>query len=102
MIIDKVFLNRTIYLGFCILELSKITMYRFPYQKIIAKYGKKAKLAYTHTDSFVYLFDTRNIYDDMAANIDAFDTSEYPTTHPLHSKKNAKTLGKFKDECNSL
>ena len=38
----------------------------------------------------------------MAANISAFDTSEYPTTHPLHSKNNAKSLGKFKDECNSL
>ena len=59
-------------------------------------------MAYTDTDSFVYLIETKNIYDDMAANIDAFDTYEYPTTHPLYSKKNAKTLKKFKDECNSL
>ena len=85
-----------------ILDLSKITMYRFHYQQIIAKYGNKAKLTYTHTDSFIYLFETKNIYDNMTANIDAFDTSEYPITHPLHSKKNAKTLGKFKDECNSF
>ena len=77
-------------------------MYRFHYQQIIAKYGNKAILTYTETDISVYLIETKNIYDDMAANIDAFDTSEYPTTYPLHSKKNAKTLGKFKDECNSL
>ena len=38
----------------------------------------------------------------MAANIDVFDTSDYPAIHTLHSKKNAKTLGKYKDECNSL
>ena len=38
----------------------------------------------------------------MAININTFDTSEYPTAYPLHSKKNAKTLGKFKDECNFL
>ena len=95
---DKVLLNRPIYLGFSILDLSKITIY----QQIIAKYGRKVKFAYTDTDSFVYLIETKNIYDDIAANIDAFDTSDYPTTHPLHSKKNAKKLGEFKDECNSL
>ena len=94
---DKVLLNRPMYLGFSILDLSKITMYRFHYQQIISKYGIKAKLTYTDTDSFVYLIETNNIYDDMAANIDAFNTAEYLTTHPLHLKKNAKTLGKFKD-----
>ena len=99
---DKELFNRPIYLRFCISDLSKITMYRFHYQQIVAKYGSMVKLAYTDTDSFVYLIEKKNIYDDMAANIDAFDTSEYPTTHPFHSKKNAKTLGKFKDECNSL
>ena len=70
-------------------------MYRFNYQQIVAKYGSKAKLAYTDTDSFVYLTETKNIYDDIAANIDAFDTSDYPKTYPLHSQENAKTLGKF-------
>ena len=80
---DNVLLSRPIYLGFSILDLSKITMYRFYYQKIVARYGSKAKLAYTDTDSFVYVIETKNIYDDMAANIDAFDTSDCPVTHPL-------------------
>ena len=44
----------------------------------------------------------RNIYNDIAANVNTVDTSDYPITHPLHSKKNAKLLWKFKDECNSL
>ena len=56
-------------------------------------------VATRHT--LVYTVATRHTLD-MSANVDAFDTSEYPTTHPLHSKRNAKTLGKFKDECNSL
>ena len=77
-------------------------MYRFHYQQIIASGGSKTKLAYTDTDSFVYLIETKNIYDDMSANISVFDIAKYPTTHLLHSKKNSKTLGKFKDECNSL
>ena len=41
---DKVLLNRPIYLGFSILDLSKITMYRFHYQQIVAKYCGMAKL----------------------------------------------------------
>ena len=98
----KVLLNRPIYIGFSILDMSKITMYRFHYQQIVAKYGSKAKLAYTDTYNLVYLIEIKNIYDDMAANIDAFDTSDCSKTHPLHSKENAKTLGKFKDECSSL
>ena len=62
----------------------------------------RPNLAYTDTDSFVYRIERKNIYDDMVENIDAFDTTEYPTTHPLHFRKNAKSLTKFKDECNSL
>ena len=38
----------------------------------------------------------------MASNLDAYDTSDYPVDHPLHSKTNAKVLGKMKDECSSL
>ena len=93
---DKVLLNRPIYLCFSNLDLFKITMYRYHYQQIVAMYGSKAKLAYTDTDGFVYLIETKNIYDDMAANIDAVDTSDNPKTRPLHSKENAKTLGSLK------
>ena len=53
-------------------------------------YGSKAKLAYTDTDSFVYLSEMKNIYDDITVNISAFDTSDNPKTHPLHSKENGK------------
>ena len=65
--------------------MSKITMYHFYHQQIVAKFGKNEKLASTDTDSLVYLIEANNLCDDMAINIDAFDTSVYPTTHPLHS-----------------
>ena len=42
----KIIVDRPIYLGFCILDLSKITMYRFHYEEILYKYGSRAKLAY--------------------------------------------------------
>ena len=97
-----IIVDRPIYLGFCILELSKITMYKFHYEEILKKYGSRAKLAYTDTDSFIYHIQTPDLYNDMADKMDAYDTSDYPVDHPLHSRTNAKVLGKIKDECSSL
>ena len=97
----KIFVNRPICLGFCILDLSKIVMYQFHYETILPKYGSLAKLAYTDTDWFIYHIQTPDLYKDMAENLDAYDTSDYPTDHPVYSKKNAKLLGKMKEECAS-
>ena len=67
----KMIVDRPIYLGFCILELSKITMYRFFYEEILHKYGSRSKLAYTDTDSFIYHIQAHDRYKDMAYNLDA-------------------------------
>ena len=85
----KIIVDRSIYLGFCILELSKITMYKFHYEEILSKYESRAKLPYTDTDSFIYHTQTPDLYKDMADNMDAYDTFDYPVDHPLHSRTNA-------------
>ena len=74
--------QKPIYLSFCILELSNITMYKFHYEEILGKYISRAKLAYTDTDSFIYHIQTSDLYKDMADNMDAYDTSDYPVDHP--------------------
>ena len=99
---NEVLMNKPLYLGFCILELSKLTLYCFHYKEIIAKYGNRVKLAYIDTDSFIYRIETENLYNDLTLNLDAYDTSDYLPDHPLYSRTNAKVLGKFKDECTSL
>ena len=83
----KIIIDRPIYLGFCILDLSKITMYIFYYEEILQKYGSRAKLSYTDTDLFIYHIQTYDLYKDMVNNLEAYDTSDYPVDHPSTQKR---------------
>ena len=59
-------------------------MYKLHYVDILSKYGSRAKLAYTDTDSFIYHIQTPDAYQDMVNNLHAYDTSDYPVDHRLH------------------
>ncbi|XP_061187991.1 uncharacterized protein LOC133196056 [Saccostrea echinata] len=96
---QKLVLNRPIYVGFSILELSKVLMYDFHYNYIKEKYGNRAALCFTDTDSLCYDISTEDVYVDMMESQHCFDFSDYPVTHFLHSNVNKKVLGKMKDEC---
>jgi len=95
---NTIVLNRPIYCGFCILDISKLLMYRFHYNHVKSKYGPRAQLLFTDTDSLCYQIHTDDIYKDMSSDLELYDTSEYPQTHPLFSLANMKVIGKFKDE----
>ena len=94
-------MNKPVYLGMCILDLSKTIMYDFHYNYIKPKYGEKAKLLFTDTDSFMYEIETEDFYKDISKDVkDRFDTSDYPENHPsgIPTGINKKVLGMFKDE----
>ena len=94
-------MNKPVYLGMCILDLSKTLMYDFHYDYIIPKYGNKAKLLFTDTDSFLYEIETEDFYKDISGDVkDRFDTSNYKEGHPseIPTGVNKKVLGMFKDE----
>ena len=94
----KLVFNKPVYLGMCILDSSKTLMYDFHYNYIKQKYGDKAKLLFTDTDSLTYEIQTEDFYKDISA--DRFDTADYPPNHPsgIPSGFNKKVLGMFKDE----
>ena len=83
----------------CVLDYSKELMYNFYYEVIESLWSKNEIIA-SDTDSLFLSIKTKNIYEDMEKILDKLDTAEYPKDHPLHSKKNEKVIGKFKDELN--
>ena len=91
-------LNRPAYVGMCILDLSKVLMYDFHYNYIKKKYGDKAKLLFTDTDSLTYEIKAEDVYQDFWHDRNKFDNSDYPEGSPYFDKTNKKVIGKFKDE----
>ena len=96
----KIKMNVQIYIGFAILEVSKTVMWRFFYGYLKPKYGDKAKLCYTDTDSFILHIETKDFYEDINNDVEEwFDTSNYKIDRPLLiTGKNKKVLSKFNDE----
>lgn len=97
---EKIILDKPIYIGFAVLELSKCHMYDFHYSVVQPYYKNRVKLCYTDTDSFIYEIHTEDFYDDLKKYfLSYFDTSNYDIgnqfTLPLLNKK---VPGLFKDE----
>ena len=83
----KLYFNKPVYLGMSILDLSKSLMQDFHYNYIKTKYGDKAKLLFTDTDSLAYEIRIRDFYKDINPNVEKrFDTIDYPTNHPTGIK----------------
>ncbi|XP_078363427.1 uncharacterized protein LOC144647502 [Oculina patagonica] len=68
-------LNRPAYIGMCILDLSKTLMYDFHYNYIKEKYGDKARLLFTDTDSLTYEIEADDVYKDFWNDKEKFDNT---------------------------
>ena len=95
----KVVMNKPVYLGQAILDLSKIIVYEFHYDYMIPKYGDRLKLCYMDTDSLVYHIKTEDFYGDIADDVQTrFNTSGYIPDRPLPVGLNKKVIGLMKDK----
>ena len=94
----KVKMNKPVYLGMSILDISKTLMCEFWYDYIKPKYKDKVKLCYTDTDSFVTHIFTEDLFEDINDDVERwFDTSNYDKNHkrPLQTSLNKKVIGMF-------
>ena len=88
-------MNKPIYLGLSILDISKM----FWYNSVKIKYEDKARLCYMDTDSFVVNIKTKDFYKDISQGVNKrFDTSNYTFDRPLPTGINKKVIGLIKDE----
>ena len=95
----KVKMNKPIYLGLSILDISKILMYKFWYDYMKPKYNDNVKLCHMDTNSLIMSIKTNDFYKDVANDVEKrFDTSNYKCNRPLLTGKNKKVIGLMKDE----
>jgi len=96
--------NRPMIVGAAILDISKTLIYDFHYKHVQNKYGKRATLLFTDTDSLCYHIVTKDVYADMHADSNAFDMSDYAASFTtlegssVMDATNKKVIGKMKDE----
>ena len=89
-------LNKPIYVGFPVLELSKWLMYDFHYKFI--KKNFNAELLFTDTDSLTYEIKSENVYEEFFKWKDLFDFSNYSKDSKFYDDANKKVIGKMKNE----
>ena len=87
-------MNKPIYLGMSILDISKTLVYEFWYDYLKPKYGKKAKLCYADTYSFIIHITTEDFFRNISNDVELwYDTSNYNENdkRPLPVGKNKKS-----------
>ena len=101
----KVWMNKPVYVGMSILDLSKTLMFSFQYEYVKKKW-EKVKVLYSDTDSLVLNIETDDFFKDISGDVvEWFDTNDFPKDHPAVLeglpivKENKKKIGLMKDEC---
>ena len=91
-----VLILKPIYVGFSILDLSKLLMHGFHYKYI--KSTLDAKLLFTDTDSLVYEIKTEDVYEDLYKDKNLLDFTDYPLNSKSFDPDNKKVIGRMKDQ----
>ena len=95
----EVLFDKPIYLGFSVLEISKLFMYESYYDRFLPYFGEKnLQLHYMDCDSFVLSIKTNDIIGNLKDLKELFDFSNLDKNHELFDTKNKKVIGKFKIE----
>ena len=94
-------MNKPVYLGVSILDISKTFIYKFWYDCFKLKYEDRSKLSYTDADNFIINIITEDVFVDISDDVERwFDTSTYDENdkRPFPIGKNKRVIGLFKGE----
>ena len=95
----QILMNKPVYLGLSVLDLSKTVMFEFWYDYVKPKYGENVKLCYMDTDSFIVHVKTDDVYKDIVENVETrFETSNFEIYRLLPKEKNKNVTGLMNDE----
>ena len=89
-------LNKPIYVGFTVFELSKWLMYDFHYNFIIKKFD--AEWFFTDTDSLTYEIKPEDVYGELFRHKHLFDFSSFSKDSKFYDSQNKMVVGKMKIE----
>ena len=92
-------MNKPVYLGLSISQVSKTVMYDLWFDYVKPKNGEKAKLSYMDTDSFKVYIKTEKICVDITKDVEIrFHTSKYELDRPLPKENRKTVIGLMKNE----
>ncbi|GIX84042.1 uncharacterized protein CDAR_270461 [Caerostris darwini] len=92
-------LDKPIFIGFCVLELSKLQMFKLYYTHFKSYYGSKCELLYTDTDSLYMNIETKDVYQDLRRKVKSIlDLSNFERDSPMFDDSNKGKLGLLKSE----
>ena len=95
----QILINKLIYLGSSILDLSETIMYEFWYDCLYPKQGENTKLCCVDTDIFIVHVKIEDVYKDIAEDAETiFDTSNFELDKPLPKQNRIKVIGLMRDE----
>ena len=95
----QILMNKPVYLGLSILDLSKIVMYEFWYDYVKPRYYENAKICYMDTDKVIVHVKAEDYCKDIAEDVETrVDTSNFDLDRPLPKGKNKKVIGLMKNE----
>jgi len=94
--------DKPIYVGMCILDISKVCLYEFHHEYMSLMYRDKCKIMYFNTDSLIYHIECDDVYKNMKRDIARFDMSDYPANNMYGMPLAKKVSGLMKDENNGV
>ena len=97
---ESIKFTKPIYVRFSVLELSKLLMYEWYYDKMQQYFGKgNLQLHYLDTDSYIFSFKPiKSLIEDLKYFTEDFDFSDLDPSHELYPEDNKKVIGQMKLE----